>query len=317
MARAVPFGARSTADQVLAGIDLSGKRILVTGCGSGLGLETMNALAANGAHVIGMDRTFELAANGCKKVAYLTEPMACDLSDFASIATAAEQLRAAPAPIDVIVANAAVANLPALNTRYGVEMQFLVNHVGHFALITRLLDLLRDGSGRVVIMSGGASTSGGERVSIMFDNLAGQRFYKPAEFYAQSKLANALFAKELARRLRGRGIAVNAVHPGATRGTRINRHLGGLRRLWRTLAGPFAKSTSQGAATAALLAGSPSVNGVSGEIWQDCKVARGSRASEDADLAAALWRVSESLVASPPLEERRIAVAGRAALAAA
>src|ERR1700722_19464165 len=132
MAKTISFGARSTADQVLAGIDLTGKRIVVTGCNSGIGFETMSALSANGAHVIGLARSLQDAQNACRQVSPSSTPVACDLSDLDSVAAAADTIRGLQGPLDAIVANAGIANLTTLQTRYGVELQFLVNHIGHF-----------------------------------------------------------------------------------------------------------------------------------------------------------------------------------------
>src|ERR1700722_10345532 len=226
MAQSIPFGARSTADKVLAGIDLTGKRILVTGCNSGIGFETMSALSANGAHVIGVARSLQDATIACGAMGPSSTPVACDLADLGSVAAAAGTIRELHGPLDAIVANAGIANLPILQTRYGVEMQFLVNHLGHFALVNELAGQVRDGSGRIVVVSSSASIDRAPAEGIMFDNLDGNRFYEPRMFYGQSKLANALFAKELSRRLSNRGIAVNSLHPGATRGTRLNRSIG-------------------------------------------------------------------------------------------
>jgi WW domain-containing oxidoreductase len=297
MAQSIPFGARSTADKVLAGVDLTGKRFVVTGCNSGIGFETMSALSANGAHVIGLARSMEDAAIACKAAGPFSTAVACDLGDFESIAAAAETIRRLPGPLDAIVANAGIANLPILQTRYGVEMQFLVNHLGHFALVNELAGQVRDGSGRIVVVSSSASVDQAPAEGIMFDNLDGKRFYKPRMFYGQSKLANALFAKELSRRLSSRGIAVNSLHPGATRGTRLNRNLSGPLKLVLSAAQPFMKSASRGAATQALLAASPSVGGISGEYWSNCRVARGNSLIDDAALAERLWDASLEILA--------------------
>jgi len=296
MAKSNPFGARATADKVLAGIDLSGKRFVVTGCNSGIGFETMSALAANGAQVIGLARTLGDAQSACRKASPGALPVACDLSDLESVAAAAHAIRDLQGPLDAVVANAGVANLPALQTRYGVEMQFLVNHIGHFALLNELSDLVRNGTGRIVIVSSAAARQA-PPAGIMFDNLDGHEFYKPAVFYAQSKLANGLFAKELSRRLSGRGIAVNSLHPGATHGTGLNRGAAWPLRAALTAALPFMKSAPQGAATQALLAASPQVSGITGEFWADCQVAEGSPVLEDAALARRLWQISEDIVA--------------------
>jgi len=297
MTQSIPFGARSTADKVLAGIDLTGKRIVVTGCNSGIGFETMSALSANGAHVIGLARSLQDATIACGEMGPSSTPVACDLGDLSSVAAAAGTIRGLHGPLDAIVANAGIASLPTLQTRYGVELQFLVNHIGHFALVNELSDLVRSGTGRIVMVSSSAAINRVPAEGIMFDNLDGHRFYEPRMFYGQSKLANALFAKELSRRLRDRGISVNSLHPGAARGTRLNRHLSLPRKVALSAAQPFMRSAAQGAATSALLAASPRVSGISGEFWSNCRVARGNPLLEDAGLATRLWDVSSEIVA--------------------
>jgi len=297
MVKSNPFGSRSTADKVLAGIDLTGKRMVVTGCNSGIGFETMSALGANGAQVIGLARSLRDAEIACAKAGPSCSPLACDLADLDSVAAAAGAIRALQVPLDSVVANAGIANLPTLQTRYGVEMQLLVNHIGHFALVNQLSGLVRDGTGRIVIVSGSAGIDRAPAEGIMFDNLDGHRFYEPFTFYGQSKLANALFAKELSRRLSSRGIAVNSVHPGATRGTGLNKHVNVPLRIALAAARWFMKSAPQGAATQALLAASPSVSGITGEFWSDCQIAKGSPMLEDADLARRLWEASDDIVA--------------------
>src|ERR1700676_2104975 len=296
MAKSNPFGARSTADKVLAGVDLTGRRIVVTGCNSGLGFETMSALSANGAVVIGLARSLQDAWTACAKIAPSCIPVACDLADLDSVAAAADTIRALPGALDAIVANAGIANLPTLQILSGVEMQFLVNHIGHFALVNRLSDLVRLGTGRIVIVSSRASINQTPPEGIMFDNLDGRRFYKPFMFYGQSKLANALFAKELSRRLIARGIAVNALHPGAARGTGLNKNLTLPLRIALAAAKPFLKSAPRGAATQALLAASPQVSGITGEFWANCQIAKGNPLLEDRELAARLWAVSQNTV---------------------
>ncbi|MDP9010982.1 MAG: SDR family NAD(P)-dependent oxidoreductase [Pseudomonadota bacterium] len=287
MTKSIHFGRRSTADKVLAGIDLSGKRILVTGCNTGLGLETMNAFAANGATVIGLARTIQAATMSCAQASPLCIPVACDLADLESVAAAVRTIGDIVGPLDAIVANAGVANLPSLDTRYGIEMHFMANHIGHFALINGLADLLRDNGGRVVLVSSGAGIEHAPAEGIMFDNLDGHRFYDPSTFYGQSKLANALYAKELSRRLSNRGIAVNSVDPGAAR-TRINK--GYFARL-------FSKSAAQAASTQALVAASPQASGITGQYWSDCRIATGSPLLDDVVLAKRLWDVSDDIVA--------------------
>jgi WW domain-containing oxidoreductase len=295
MTKSAQFGRRSTADHVLAGIDLTGKRIVVTGCSSGLGLATLNALAANGATVIGLARSIQAATEACAGASPLCIPVACDLVDLESVAAAVRTIHASAGPLDAIVANAGVAHLPSLDTRYGVEMHFLANHIGHFALVNGLVDLLRDGTGRVVILSGNAGINQAPLEGIMFDNLDGHRFYEPATFYGQSKLANALYAKELSRRLSSRGIAVNAVDPGAAR-TGMNK--GYFARL-------FAKSAARAAATQALLAANPQASGITGQYWSDCRISHGSLLLEDTVLARRLWDVSAAITARASSRDER------------
>jgi WW domain-containing oxidoreductase len=293
-----PFGSRSTADQVLAGVDLTGKHIVITGCNSGLGFATMDALAANGAHVIGLARTLSAAESACERVGLDCTPVECDLADLESVTAAADSIRALDSPLDAIVANAGIANLPTLQTRHGVEMQFLVNHLGHFALVNRLCDLVRNSTGRIVIVSSDASVKRAPPEGIMFDNLDGHHSYRPFAFYGQSKLAVAVYAKELSRRLMGRGIAVNSVHPGATKGTKLNKYLRGPLALALSVANVFMRSVQQGAATQALLAASPQVSGITGEYWTDCRIAAGSPLLSDDTLAKRLWDVSERIIAA-------------------
>jgi len=286
MKKLIEFGRRSTADQVLAGIDLTGKHIIVTGCNSGLGIETMNAFAANGAAVIGLARTIEAASRACAQASPACIPVGCDLSDFDSIGMALDTIRRLSVPLDAIVAYAAAAMLPSLETRYGIERQFLTNHIGHFMLVNGIADLLRDGTARIVMVSSGASVSQTPGDGLMFDNLDGRQFYDPSVFYAQSKLANALYAKELSRRLAARGIAVNSADPGPAR-TRIRK--GFFTRL-------FAKTAARAAATQALLAASPEVSGITGEYWSNCKISQGSALLQDTQLAQRLWDVSQEIL---------------------
>jgi WW domain-containing oxidoreductase len=295
MIQSSPFDARSTADRVLAGIDLTGRRFLVTGCSSGIGFETMNSLAANGAQVIGLARSLAAARTACAEVGPTCTAVECDLSDLDSVRDAAVAVRAQNAPLDAIIANAGVAYLPGLLTRYGVEMQFLVNHIGHFALVNQLSQGVRNGTGRIVLVSGAPRLRASSAAGIMFDNLDGSRFYDPVTFHVQSKLAVAIYATELARRLQGRGIAVNAVDPGAAKGTRLGRHV---RRaaLLRTVTGLFMKSPQRAAATQTLLAASPRVAGASGELWADCRIVEAPACLKDPELGQRLWQVSERLV---------------------
>ncbi|HWL84391.1 MAG TPA: SDR family NAD(P)-dependent oxidoreductase [Polyangiaceae bacterium] len=299
MNSSIPFGAQATADDVLAGLDLSGQTILITGCNSGIGFETMRALVAHGAHVIGLARSFEVARDACARAGERTTPVACDLGDLGSVAVAVETVYRGGRMLDAVIANAGIMCPKALEIRYGVELQFLVNHIGHFSLVNRLAERVTERTGRIVIVSSSASIEQTPKEGIMFDNLDGSRFYKPFIFYGQSKLANALFAKELSRRLTRKGIAVNALHPGAVGGTSLQRQLGFPFNAILSVARLFMKSIAQGAATQTLLAASPLVEGVTGAYWSDCQVAKGHALLADPAIAQHLWSISERIVAAP------------------
>jgi WW domain-containing oxidoreductase len=295
MVGSIPYGPRSTANQVLAGVDLARKSILVTGCDEEIGLELMNALAANGAHIFGLASSLSAAESACEQAGPRATPVACDLADLDSVAAAADTIRGLNVSLDAVVAGAELASPPTLRTRYGVELQFLGNHIGHFALLNQLLDLVRNGTGRIVISSGGTGVQAPVE-GIMFDNLDGHRFYDPMIFYGQSKFAAALYAKELSRRLHRRAIAVNSLHPGAARGAGLRKDLLLPLRVVRSTVQQFMKSVGQRAATGALLAASPCVAGITGEYWSDCRIDEGNPLLNDGELAKRLWQVSMQIV---------------------
>jgi WW domain-containing oxidoreductase len=285
------FSARSTADHVIAGIDLSAKRFVVTDCNSDNGFQTMRALDANGAEVIGLASSITSARAACTQAGPACIPVACDLSHFDSVAAVAEYIRMSHAPLDGIIANAEISNLPALQTRYGVEMQFLGNYLGHFALVNNLCDILRDGSGRIVILGSGARSEQLPPDGIAFANLDGHDFYDGSVFYEQSKFALALYGKELARRLRVRGVAVNSVHPARVDGY-LSRALGLIQRV----ANLFKGVEQRIAATQTLLAASPLVARVSGGTWRDCRIIAAHPLLDDRSLAERLWKMSDRML---------------------
>jgi NAD(P)-dependent dehydrogenase (short-subunit alcohol dehydrogenase family) len=183
--------------------------------------------------------------------------------------------------------------LPKLETVHGYEKQFFTNHIGHFLLITELLAELAE-KGRVVVLSSGAhvrTPPGG----IEFDNLSGEHGYDAWKAYGQSKLANLLFAKHLAKRLQGTTQTANAVHPGVIK-TNLSRSLP-IVRFALGLAQPIAlKSVPEGAATQCYVATRPELDGVSGEYFADCNIAKPSALAQDSALAAKLWQESERIV---------------------
>ncbi len=287
------FGYGTTAEKVTEGVDLTGKTILVTGCNSGLGRETTRVLASRGAHIIAAARTVEKAEAACADIAEKT-PVACELSEPESVKSCVDTVVSASRPIDAIICNAGIMALPKLEQKHGLELQFLTNHIGHFILVTGLLDQLTD-KGRVVMLSSGAHTAA-PKEGIQFDNLDGSRGYAGWKNYGQSKLANLLFARHLAKRLEGTGKTANAVHPGVIR-TNLARHMSPAATIGLAVAGPLAlKSIGQGAATQCYVATHPSLDEVSGEYFSHCNVARSSAHGRDAAMAEKLWQVSEELV---------------------
>lgn len=292
-----PFTRKSTAEEVTADVDLRGKTILITGCNSGLGFETMRVLAKRGAHVIGAARTREKAEDAAAEVGLEITPVTCELSDLDSVVACAEEVEALSRPIDVLICNAGIMGPPVLQQKYGLELQFVTNHLGHFVLVNRLLERLKQApAGRVVMVSSlGHLTSvpGG----INFDNLSGERGYVPFTFYGQSKLANLLMSNELARRLEGSKATSNAIHPGIIM-TPLMRNLGDFRNSLTKLASwPFSRNVQQGAATQCYVATSPGLEGVSGQYFSDCNPATKSFHGRNSELARRLWTVSEELAA--------------------
>jgi WW domain-containing oxidoreductase len=292
------FGYGSTAEQVTEGLSLEGKTILVTGCNSGLGLEALRVLALRGARVVGTARTLDKAKAACDAVQGKTVPLACELSDPASVRACVEAVKKGGLELDAIICNAGIMALPKLEQAHGLELQFFTNHVGHFILVTGLLDQLAD-DGRVVMLSSGAHARA-PKEGIQFDNLSGEKGYQAWVSYGQSKLANLLFAKELARRFVGTKRTANAVHPGVIK-TNLGRHMNPIAALVFGMVGPLLlKSVPQGAATEVYVAVHPAVATTSGAYFADCNVARARADADDTALARKLWEVSEKIVAGLP-----------------
>jgi NAD(P)-dependent dehydrogenase (short-subunit alcohol dehydrogenase family) len=292
------FGYASTAEEVTEGLSLAGTTMLVTGCTSGVGRETLRVLALRGARVLGTGRTVEAAARACAGVGGDALPLACDLAEPASVRACVEVVKQTGRPLDAVICNAGVMALPTLQRAHGYERQFFTNHVGHFMLVTGLLEHLA-GTGRVVVVSSSAHRRA-PRAGIELDNLDGAAGYRPWTAYGQSKLANLLFAKELARRFSGSRRTANAVHPGVIR-TNLQRHLNPLVAALMTALGPLGlKSVAQGAATQVFAATSPLLATVSGQYLADCNVARPLPIANDEGLARKLWEVSEQIIAALP-----------------
>lgn len=222
------FGAKSSTDDVLSGVDLSGKRAIVTGTSAGLGVETARSLVAHGAHVIGTARDLAKAEQATAVVRAAAaagggsfELLQMDLASFASVRAASDALNAAGQPIDIVIANAGVMATPFGLTEDGFETQLATNHLGHFLFINRIASLIRDGGRVVELASSGHRYGPPDLEDPNFERAS----YNPALAYGRSKSANILFAVEFDRRHKGRDVRAAAVHPGSIQ-TELVRHFG-------------------------------------------------------------------------------------------
>jgi NAD(P)-dependent dehydrogenase (short-subunit alcohol dehydrogenase family) len=291
------FGYGSTADDVVRDLDLSGKTILLTGCNSGIGTAALHAFTSRGATVVATARSEDKAREaGVGTRGGRVIPVACELSEPASVRAAVANVRERAPLLDAIVCNAGIMALPKLELKHGLELQFLTNHVGHFMLVTGLLDRLTP-SGRVVVLSSDAHRAAPPD-GIDFDNLDGAKGYSGWSAYGRSKLANLLFAKGLARRFQGSARVANAVHPGVIH-TNLSRHMNPLANVAFAVARPLAlKNIGQGAATEVWAAVHPAAASVNGQYLSDCNIAKPRRRAEDPALAERLWTETERLVAA-------------------
>jgi len=288
------FGYNTTAEMVTDGLNLSGKTILITGCNSGIGRESARVLAKRGATIIGSARTLEKAEEVCKTLGNNSFGVVCELSDPKSIKECLTKLKKSVKKIDVIIGNAGVMALPRLTQIHGYELQFFTNHIGHFILINGLLDTMAP-DGRIVMVSSDAHKMA-PADTIEFENLDGKKNYKPWKAYGQSKMANILFVKELSRKVVKTGITVNALHPGVIQ-TNLWRHMNPVVNGLFSFFGKIAlKSIPQGAATTCYAAVHPDMKNISGQYLADCNITSSRPDSNDAELAAKLWKKSEEIV---------------------
>ena len=317
------FGATSTTEDVLSGVNLRGKRILVTGVSAGLGVETARSLVAHGARVVGAARDLAKAKTATIEVqkdaatnGSSFELVELDLASLKSVRACADALVRKGEPFDVVIANAGVMATPFGHTADGFETQFGTNHLGHFVLVNRIASLIRDG-GRLINLS-----SAGHRYSnVDLDDPNFERTpYEPFAAYGRSKTANILFAVAFDKRHRHRGVRAAAVHPGGIR-TELGRYAepGRMEKVIEQLnqqlaaqgKGPFQwKSIPQGAATSVWAAVVAPANEMGGQYCENCHVARivpddaaitvvseGVRGyALDPNNAEALWKKSEELV---------------------
>ena len=305
---ASPFGYRSTATEVIESRDLSGQVVLVTGGYSGLGLETVRALAGAGARVIVGARRPDAAADDLRDVTGAVTILRLDLSDPAAIDAFAAEVAALVPALHILINNAAVMACPLARDGRGFESQFATNHLGHFQLTARLWPLLVAGKARVVALSSsGHARNGLDLEDINFEH----REYNKWIAYAQAKSANALFALHLDGLAAPHGVRAFAVDPGGIH-TPLQRHLPMAEQIamgWYAEDGtpnPLFKTTEQGAATSVWCAVSPLLDGEGGVYCADCNVAapwvEGAPPHvgvhphvRDAALAEQLWAASEAM----------------------
>jgi NAD(P)-dependent dehydrogenase (short-subunit alcohol dehydrogenase family) len=317
------FGATSTTDDVLSGVNLKGKRIFVTGVSAGLGVETARALAAHGARVVGAARDLgkaEVATARVRDAAAAAggsfDMVALDLANLKSVRTCADALLARGEPFDVVIANAGVMATPFGHTADGFETQFGTNHLGHFVLVNRIAPLIRAGGRLVNLSSAGHRFANVDLEDPNFERTP----YDPFVAYGRSKTANILFAVAFDQRHRARGIRAAAVHPGGIH-TELGRHMDPshtqsmVEQIDKQLAAegkpPYQwKTIPQGAATSVWAAVVASPDEVGGRYCENCHVGRVvadtaviSVVSEgvrgyalDPQNAEALWNKSEQMV---------------------
>jgi NAD(P)-dependent dehydrogenase (short-subunit alcohol dehydrogenase family) len=312
------FGDESTTDQVLEGVNLSGKRVLVTGASAGLGVETARTLAAHGATVVGAARDLDKAKQATEivrkdaKNGGSIELVQLDLASLKSVRACADALVKAGKPFDVVICNAGVMACPKGKTSDGFETQFGTNHLGHFVLVNRIASLMKKGSRLVNLSSAGHRFSDVDIDDPNFERTP----YTEFGAYGRSKTANILFAVEFDRRHKGEGVRATAVHPGGIQ-TELGRHMTPelIEQMMKSIseanqaAGLPAfkwKTIPQGAATTVWSGFVASADDVGGKYCEDCHVAQlvenpaargGVRAyALDPEHAKALWAKSEEMV---------------------
>jgi NAD(P)-dependent dehydrogenase (short-subunit alcohol dehydrogenase family) len=298
-----PFGAESTAAEVAAGIDLTGRRAMVTGGASGIGVETAKVLAQAGAEVTIAVRDVDAGHKVAAEIGHDVMVAGLDLADLSSVAAFVDTWSG---PLHLLVNNAGVMACPETRTAAGWELQFATNHLGHFGLATGLHRALAAAGGARVVS---VSSSAHQRSAVIFDDIHfATRAYEPWSAYGQSKTANILFAVEASRRWADDGITVNSLMPGSIK-TNLQRYVSDeeLDRLRAASGGgPMMKTPEQGAATSILVATSPLLDGVGGRYFEDCNEAElnqpGTRAGVaayalDPEAAARLWQISVDTLA--------------------
>ncbi|KAJ6660210.1 hypothetical protein lerEdw1_017910 [Lerista edwardsae] len=275
---------------------LTGTVVVITGANTGIGKETAKDLASRGARVILACRDVAKAEAAANEIRTNTRNQQVvvkklDLADTKSIREFAENLLKEEKELHILINNAGVMICPYAKTANGFEMQLGVNHLGHFLLTFLLIDRLKQSApARIVVVSSRAHHGGKMR----FHDLQGEKSYSRILAYCQSKLANILFTRELARRLQGTGVTVNALHPGVVN-SELSRHSSVLNFLWKRF--PFfLKTPSEGAQTSIYCAVAEELESVSGKYFSDCKPAYVSSHGRNDETAKKLWQVSCELL---------------------
>jgi NAD(P)-dependent dehydrogenase (short-subunit alcohol dehydrogenase family) len=281
---------------------MSGRRCLVTGATSGIGAVTAQELARLGAEVILVGRDPKKCEEMRGRLRQQTgnaavHAMVADLSSQAEVRRLAEAVREQFDRLDVLVNNAGALFLERRESVDGIEMTFALNHLAYFLLTHLLLDRLNAAApSRIVVVASDAHRG----ASIDFDDLQARGRFKGLRTYSRSKLANVLFARELARRLEGSGVTVNALHPGVVNSSFFSSGEGPAWWVMRRVAGLFAIPSAQGAQTSIYLASSPEVEGVSGAYFVKQREVKPAAAAQDDEVARRLWRVSEEMTGLVP-----------------
>ena len=274
---------------------LNGKTAIVTGANSGMGFATVKALAEAGASVIMLCRSSERGKEALDKLKaqgnYSLDLILCDLGDYSSIRAFAAEVKSKYDHIDILVNNAGFIALDRQETKEGIERQFGINHLGHFLLTMELLGIMGEGS-RIVNVASGAHKVG----RIHFEDINLRNGFNVVKAYSQSKLANVLFTKELARRLKDCGITVNCCHPGAVATNMGVDRISGFGKTVTGMLKHFFLTPEEGAKTAIFLATDESVQGITGEYFYRCKIADTSKRAKDENLAKELFEYSKELV---------------------
>jgi NAD(P)-dependent dehydrogenase (short-subunit alcohol dehydrogenase family) len=290
------FDKNTTAEQVVAGLDLGGRTYLITGGTSGLGLESARVLVARGATVLLTGRTLERARMAAAPIGARCIPIELELEQPESIMACSAEVARLGMPIDGLICNAGIMVLGERREVRGIEQHFAVNHLGHFLLVHRLLPQVQAvPQGRVVVVASSAY-KWAPPAGIEFDNLSGARDFTPNKAYGQSKLANALFSLALARRLEGTTTTSNSLNPGAV-DTSLWRHYPKWQQMLLTpVKGFLLKTPAQGAATQCYVATAPALATVSGQYFENCNAVVPPPQVRDAGLAERLWATSEELL---------------------